>query len=115
MSICPHHLVKDVLECHQRFPSNGGWSSGGRDFECIVDVCIKCVVDSTIYVASCIVVVFLVLEGCRDMQHLFARVWYNSANCGLDFREFWYSGIVWDVEFFHVEGRWIDERVHCGT
>ena len=97
-SICPHHLVEDVVECHQRIPSNGGWSSGGGDFECIVDVCIKCVIDSTIYVACCVVVVLLALEGCRDTQRLLADVWYNGAIVGLDFREFWYSGIVWEVE-----------------
>ncbi len=60
MSICPHHLVKYVVECHQRIPSNGngGWSSDGHDFERIVDVCIECVVDSTVYVACFVIVVF---------------------------------------------------------
>ena len=64
-SICPHHLVEDVVECHQQIPFNGGLSSSGHDFECIVDVCIERVVYSTIYVACCVVVVLLALEGCR--------------------------------------------------
>ena len=97
-SICSHHLVEDVVECHRQIPSNGVWSSGGCTFECIFGVCIERVVDSPIYVACCVVVVLLALEGRRDTQRLLARVWYDSAVGGLDLREFWYSGIVREVE-----------------
>ena len=97
-SICPHHLVEDVIDCHQRIPSHGGQSIGGSNFERIVNVHIKRVVHSTIYVACCVVVVLLVLEGRHDTQRFLAREGDNRAVVGLRFREFWYSGIVWDVK-----------------
>ena len=98
MSICPHLLVEDVVECHQLIPSNCGWIIGRSDFEGIVDVRIERAIHSIIYVACCVVVVLLALECCRDTEHLLTSVWYDVADVVQDLREFWYSRIVWEVE-----------------
>ncbi len=55
-------------------------------------------VSYTAYVACCVVVVLLALEGRRDTQRLLTHVWYDNAVDGLDFREFWNYRIVWEVE-----------------
>ena len=85
--MCQHLAIAATCCRHvgnfpSQVPSHGGQSDGGSNFEGIVDVCIKRVVHSTVYVACCVVVVLLALERCRDTQHFLAHVGDNGAIVG---------------------------------
>ncbi len=101
MAIRLHQLVKDVVQQHQRIPTNGGGSGGWGNLEGIIDVGVKRVVHCAVYVARCVVVVLMAGEGGSDVERLFARVWDDSgAVHGIDWWEFGDSGGGGQVQQF---------------
>jgi hypothetical protein len=96
-----HHLVKDVVQQHQRIPNNGGGSGGWGNLEGIINVGIKRAVHCAVYVAHCVVVVLLAGEGGGDAERLFVRVWDNGgAVRGIDWWEIGDSGSGGQVQQF---------------
>ncbi len=96
-----HHLVKDVVQEHQRIPTNGGGGGGWGNLEGIVKVGVECVIHCVVYVARCVVVVFLVGEGGGDAERLFTRVWDDGgAIHGIYWWEFGDSGGGGQVQQF---------------